>query len=64
MVLCRVCIVFVHSLAYVMYSVLNTNRADGVNVLNTKRAAGADGKMIETLMLTKGCSKNLGCVVF
>ena len=31
-----------HSLAYVMYSVLNTNCADGVNVLNTKRAAGAD----------------------
>ena len=53
-----------HSLAYVMYSVLNTNCADGVNVLNTKRADGADGKMIETLMLTKGCSKNLGCVVF
>ena len=52
-----------HSLAYVMYGVLNTNCADGADVLNTNCADGANGKMIETLMLTKGCSKNLGCVI-
>ena len=61
--MCRVCIVLVHSLAYVMYGVLNTNCADGADVLNTNCADGANGKMIETLMLTKGCSKNLGCVI-
>ena len=42
MVLCRVCIVFVHSLSYVMYSVLNTNGADGANVLNMNCADDAN----------------------